>query len=391
MIARRPPPVHSPVSPRALAAGWAAAFGLGDPASTQRLNTELQRRYSADTVVLMDSGTSALAVAIAAALRSRPGAPVALPAYGCYDIATAAAAANATVLLYDINPSTLGPDWPSLERAVAAGAGAVVVAYLFGFPVDMARVDALCGATGALVIEDAAQGSGGKWNGVPLGAISPLGILSFGRGKGITGGGGGAILARGAGVAILEAQPPALEPPANAARALTALSAQWLLARPSLYAIPSSLPFLRLGETVYHEPHLPRALPAGQAAVILDALNRADGEADVRRERAATYERAGASGGTPFIGPIAGAVPGYLRFPLLARHGQRAPGKGIGGAHAYPLPLSRLPQLAPRLRNRDHAFPGAETLAGALHTLPTHSRLAQYDVERVASWLRASP
>ena len=85
-------------------------------------------------------------------------------------------------MLYDICPENLGPDFDSLRRAVEAGARTVVVAHLFGIPVDLDRSRALCAEFGATLIEDAAQGAAGQWRGRPLGTYGSLGVLSFGRG-----------------------------------------------------------------------------------------------------------------------------------------------------------------------------------------------------------------
>src|SRR5690625_7841010 len=93
--------------------------------------------------VLTGSGTDALQRAIVCACqRIGRGAVAAIPAYGCYDIATAAIGAEVRFFLYDIDPVTLGPDLDSLGSAIAAGASAVVVAPLYGAPVA-------CGAAGA--------------------------------------------------------------------------------------------------------------------------------------------------------------------------------------------------------------------------------------------------
>ena len=64
-------------------------------------------------LLLTDSGTSALALALQRAARERPG-PAALPAFCCYDIATAADVAGVPFVLYDVDPETLGPDPASL-------------------------------------------------------------------------------------------------------------------------------------------------------------------------------------------------------------------------------------------------------------------------------------
>ena len=85
------------------------------------------------------------------------GSPtVALPAYGCYDLATAAIGSEARVVLYDLDPATLGPDEGSLRAALSAGARTVVLAHLFGIPVDVGAVRALPEADGVTIVEDAA-------------------------------------------------------------------------------------------------------------------------------------------------------------------------------------------------------------------------------------------
>src|SRR5207237_8893759 len=141
---------------------------------------------------LTGSGTTALTAALIGVLKDRPGA-VALPAYGCYDLATAADGANAPVLLYDLDPHTLAPDLPQLRDALRQGASAVVVVHFYGHPVDLGEVKRLAAERGALVIEDAAQAAGAKLDGRPVGTQSSLAVLSFGRGKGLTGGSGGAL------------------------------------------------------------------------------------------------------------------------------------------------------------------------------------------------------
>jgi dTDP-4-amino-4,6-dideoxygalactose transaminase len=98
-------------------------------------------------------------------------------------------------VLYDLDPATLSPDPASLDRAMSAGAAALVVAHLYGFAVDLDLAARAAERTGALLIEDAAQGVGGSYRGVPLGKCGSLSVLSFGRGTGRTGGRGGALLA----------------------------------------------------------------------------------------------------------------------------------------------------------------------------------------------------
>src|SRR3989442_356539 len=192
---RRQPPAYSPVS---LSALWSATLhGLRlAPDTRANLIALLECEYAADHVILLGSGTQALQIALRLAM-SRVGDPsVALPAFTCFDVASAAVGASARLRFYDVEPSTLAPDLESLERVLERGTRVVVVTPLYGLPVDWDTIDALAVRHGAIVIEDAAQGHHARWRGRPLGSLGSLSVLSFGRGKGLTGGAGGAPLLR---------------------------------------------------------------------------------------------------------------------------------------------------------------------------------------------------
>src|SRR5690606_36256244 len=112
-----------------------------------------------------------------------------------------------------------------------------------------------------LLVEDAAQGGGASMSGRSLGGFADMGILSFGRGKGWTAGGGGALLAApSVGDWAITTWNSVRESAASALVLTLKNLAQWLLAHPSVYRLPSSLPFLRLGETIFHPPRAPRRM-----------------------------------------------------------------------------------------------------------------------------------
>ena len=107
--------------------------------------------------------------------------------------ATAADGTGAPVLLYDIEPTTLAPEPMSLKTVLAARPRAVVAAPLYGIPVDAVRLRDACNSADVLLIEDVAQGFGTMLNKRPVGTFGSFAVLSFGRGKGVTGGGGGSL------------------------------------------------------------------------------------------------------------------------------------------------------------------------------------------------------
>jgi dTDP-4-amino-4,6-dideoxygalactose transaminase len=382
--------VWSPLPASALLAG---AAGLAGTDRRAAVAARLRERLGATDLLLTDSGTAALGLAIRAAGGDARPAPVALPAYCCYDVATAADWAGGPVLLYDLDPATLGPDWDSLRRAVRAGAGSVVIAHLFGLPVDLHEALRLAGPTGTLVIEDAAQSAGGAFEQRPLGAWGDVGVLSFGRGKGTTGGGGGALAAnREAGARLVERARPLVAPGLTGAADLVRLAAQWLLARPAIYGLPSALPFLGLGQTVYRAPHAPRGAARLQGAVLERTLPLEPGEAEVRRVHATRLIGAATRSGQ-WHGPRVpdGAAPSWLRLPVLpagaARPATVGRARRLGIMPGYPRALADLRGFGGRVGNADWGFPGARTLAERLITLPTHSRLRERDLEALETWL----
>lgn len=249
MIWRRIPPVLSPVSTKALAAGAGAVLGLRRDSSAA-VGEALRLRYGARDALLTDSGTSALVLILRKLLPA--GGTVALPAYACIDLTSAAVGAGVGVRLYDIDPTTLSPDLDSVRAVISRGADAIVVAHLYGYPADFPGVQKLAAERGIPLIEDAAQGSGGTLGGRLLGSFGDSSILSFGRGKGTTSGSGGALLVNTESLA--EWTGKLREDLVSASRGavpVLSLLAQRVFSDPLLYNIPASIPALKLGEMVY--------------------------------------------------------------------------------------------------------------------------------------------
>ena len=378
MNLRRLPPVWSPLTLTAVFGGVRAGWLGSGRRARQEVERLLRAAYGPDALFLTDSGTSALTLAITAA-RSVSPTPIALPAYCCYDVATAAIGADAPFFLYDLDPGTLSPDLASLRLALEGGAGTVVVAHLYGVPMDFAAVEALAAEFGALIVEDAAQASGCSWKGKPAGSHGAMGVLSFGRGKGITGGGGGALLINDRRFAR-SADPSQVASRGHHAPArgslgeVIRLAAQWALGRPSLYRIPASLPFLGLGTTPYRAPHPTGGLSPVAAGVLAHTLDYASAEVGLRRANAARLRNE--IRGVAHIQVPDGWEAGWLRLPVvlprtaggvLTRHHA-----ALGVMPGYPVALPDLPGFGERRLNRERKFAGARLLAERLVTIPTH-------------------
>ena len=383
----RQPPAYSPV-PWAALRDSARAILQRETRVRAKLRGHLAREFDADAVGLFGSGTQALQVALSDAARAAGSDIVALPAFTCFDVATAAVGAGLRIMLYDLDPATLSPDCDSLRAALAEGARSVVVAPLFGFPADWEAVQGCAATHGAALIEDAAQGLGATWRGARLGSLGERSVLSFGRGKGWTGGRGGALLTRRG------TQPTVLHNGKHLAadlRVLTLAAAQWAFGRPTLYGIPAALPWLGLGETRYHDPVPPESLPYAAARLLLHAVGAAQREAEERKRRAARLlAKLSRMSRVRPIKPLVGAQPGYLRLPVRVAGGLAGladPGtaRRLGVARSYPTPLSELPAVRARLvTSARDAWRGAEELARELITLPTHSLLSMSQLDQLA-------
>jgi dTDP-4-amino-4,6-dideoxygalactose transaminase len=385
MTLRWVPPAHSPVRPVALVRGGLTAAGLAAAHESEVIDT-LARRFGSGRITLTDSGTSALVLALKATVPR--GEAVAFPAYCCIDLITAAQGAGVKVRLYDVDPATISPDLDSLRRAVQRGVSAVVIAPLFGYPVDVEGVGAIAAEAGIPVVEDAAQSAGSTFHGRRIGSFGALTVLSFARGKGTTGGSGGALLVRDSAYFESAGQlTSSLAGGSSGAADVVKLGAQWMLGRPSAYWLPSSIPALRLGEMIYHAPHPPRAISRAAASMLRAALEQDDAEVAVRRSHAAEIVAGGESAGFAFTSAIAGGAPGYLRLAIHDLTGKAVPAPRSGVLRGYPITLDEHEMSRGVLLDGEAAGAGARVLRDNLFTLPVHSRMTPADVRGITSWL----
>ncbi len=169
-------------------------------------------------------------------------------------------------------------------------------------------------------------------------------------------------------------------------RTLTFAKAQWILGRPWLYAIPSAIPGLHLGETIYHAAHEPRAITSVSASLVRSALARADTDLAVRRRNAEELERTvDHATGLCAIRAIPGSKPGYLRLPVRVMDARRERPE-LGIVRGYPDTLAELAELQAWLIG-DERLPGARELRRSLVTLPTHGMLTDDDLRNLTNWL----
>ena len=302
---------------------------------------------------------------------------VLIPGYTCYSVAASVAKAGLKIRVYDIDPQTLSPDPDSLRRSASSRTLAIVHQHLFGIPTSIDGLKVIAQHTGAYLIEDAAQGLGGTLNGQPLGTMGDFGFYSFGRGKPLPVGCGGALVGKDqSALSELESKV------GNRGYAqLITTSATQVISWPGLYWIPEMLP-LGLGETIF-DPHFDVAgMPllaqklAEKSMAILDDLNTH------RRHLANIYEEA--FDDEYIISVPKGSTPVYTRFPLMAGPGSIPTElKRFGIRRMYPKAIVDEQTIKHYLGNQVSTI-GAAQIAQNLITLPTHTGITENLAKEIA-------
>ena len=382
---RRVAPTVAPVSWMALRSGLRA---LVTPRRYERgLERTLEPLCHPHLAIGFSSGRAALAEAIRLAMRATGRPRVVLPAYTSFSVAAAAAAAGAQVDLCDLDPSTLGLDRRALQDCVDDRTAAVLLGNLWGYP---DRTDDLewLRARGVLVIDDAAQALGATESGRLVGSRGELGVLSFGRGKCVTLGQGGALLVNDPTVA------PCL--PGYERESTTRGVTGWLVALLTractdqvAFGVLSRVPGARVGESDYDPTFVIRPASSSANAMALDLVAAVQDQLEIRRRVAALW-RAVFEGDSNLSVPRErrGAEPAYLRVPVMAASKElrgdvaaRLASARFRYVRSFPSTLGAIDRFR-RDHCRDRLTPGAEQIAQCVIALPCHGGVGAREIRR---------
>ena len=158
----------------------------------KELEFELQNTFQSKHVQLVSSGTAAVSVALASA-GVGAGDEVIMPTFTFVASFEAIMMLGAIPVLVDVDDTLcLNPE--AVEKAITTKTKAVMVVQMCGSMANMDELQKVCTKHNLLLVEDACQAIGGKYNGKPLGSIGDLGCFSFDFVKTITCGEGGAVI-----------------------------------------------------------------------------------------------------------------------------------------------------------------------------------------------------
>ena len=387
--------MFSMIPPVGVPFGWRTVFAKPD-------NTGQFARLLAEKLggqcALASSGKAALWLALGAMHAERPDRDeVILPDYTCWTVPSAVVRAGLKVKPADIESSTLGLDPNKVSAAITDRTLAVVVTHLFGVPSRIAEIETICKGKSVFLIDDAAQAFGATLNGRPVGAFGDVGILSFGRGKNITTGNGGATLIRRPEFQrrvdkILQHD---MAVPTGSIADKLQLAVYKLFISRYLFWIPAGLPFLHLGETVY-DPYFEAAqMSADRAGRGLLMLAEYERVLSSRQKTTLAYrEKLRNAEGLNILEPLAGSTGADLRFSVILADKQRrakvlADGRKYGISGMYPDTISSIADLKPHLVSHSQC-PVARLVADQLVTLPTHYGISEVDVDTICRFLMSA-
>ncbi len=313
-----------------------------------------ETRYAIGT----DSGTSALELAFRA-FGIGPGDEVITVANSFIASALAVSHAGATPVLVDADPQTCTMDVSALAGAITPRTKAIVPVHLYGHPADMGPICLLAEKHGLVVIEDACQAHGARYQGKRVGSLGHAAAFSFYPGKNLG--------AYGDGGMIVTNEPD----------------------------VAKRVEMLRnYGQTEkYHHvtQGFNRRLDTLQAAVLRVKLKYLDKWNAARRQHAALYRHwlQGSS-----VIPLIEASYAESVWHLYVIRAERRDAlrehlisRGIGTGIHYPVPI----HLQPAYRSLGYKrgdFPVTEEYARQILSLPMYAELTPERIEAVAEAVR---
>jgi perosamine synthetase len=169
--------------------GW----GLYHGPNTRLLAERLSSYHEVEFVELCCSGTFAIELALRA-LQIETGDEVIMAGYDFIGNFNDIVAVGARPVLIDLAPDNWNLNSELISEAVGPNTRAILVSHLHGGVVPMKRVVEIARAHGLLVIEDACQMPGALIEGKKAATWGDVGVISFGGGKLLSAGRGGALL-----------------------------------------------------------------------------------------------------------------------------------------------------------------------------------------------------
>lgn len=169
--------------------GWISSEGPFVKEFEQKMSATVDRKYG----IAVSNGTAALEVA-AQALEIGQGDEVIMPTFTIISCAMAITKLGAVPVFVDSDFHTWNMNVDGIESKITNKTKAILVAHMYGLPVEMDRIIEIAKKYNLKIIEDAAEMHGQTYKGQPCGSFGDISTFSFYPNKHITTGEGGMIV-----------------------------------------------------------------------------------------------------------------------------------------------------------------------------------------------------
>lgn len=167
-------------------------YGFDSPCEVSAFESEFAAFLGISHVLAVNSGTSALHVALAA-LGVGPGQEVIIPAYLWVSVAAAVVNLGAIPVLADID-DTFCLDPQEVGKRITPRTTGIIAVHMSGAQADVTALSRIARERGLFLLEDCAQCAGGSIGGKKTGTFGDMGVFSFQINKNMTCGEGGAVV-----------------------------------------------------------------------------------------------------------------------------------------------------------------------------------------------------
>jgi len=302
----------------------------------------------------VDSGTSALELALRA-FDIGPGDEVITAANSFIASALGISHVGANPVLVDVDPCTYTVDVEAVERAITRRTKAILPVHLYGHPAHMDPIRQLADKHGMLVIEDACQAHGARYQGKRVGSLGHAAAFSFYPGKNLGAYGDGGMVVTNDG------------------------------------KVAERLQMIRNYGQQEKYKHLfrgyNRRLDTMQAAILRVKLKYLEQWNAGRRRNAKLYQKHLKGSGVFVPGEAGGAEAVWHLYVIRTEQRdalkEHLDSKGINVGIHYPVPI----HLQPAYQDLGHKrgdFPVTEAYAGRILSLPMYAELSDQEIEYIA-------
>ncbi|HST17118.1 MAG TPA: DegT/DnrJ/EryC1/StrS family aminotransferase [Gaiellaceae bacterium] len=296
-----------------------------------------------------------------------PGDEVITSPYSFVASANCAIYEGATPVFADIDPRTYNLEPQAVEAAITPKTKAIVAVDIFGYPCELAELQAICERHGLALVEDACEALGARYRSMPIGSHGHPAVWAFYPNKQMTTGEGGAVTTHD------ESQHELLVSLRNQGRLETS---SWL--QHGRLGFNYRLDDLSAALGIGQLEKLDRILASRRAvaAEYADLLGNADVDLPVPDDE--DHERS-------WFVYVVKLPPGVDRDGVM----QRLAGDGIATAPYLPS-IHLQSYMRERYGFSEGMLPVSEDCSARTLALPFHARLERADQERVAAALRAA-